>query len=122
MGGETDIATEAGGLLAEESTGWCTCPREGVKQGRGNGPQPARSGGGGTPRVIGTFQNNRAGQMDCKRETGGPGVMLLGEANTIGVYRHMERVTAWEWGCVSTQKTTHAEATARRREKRDYRT
>lgn len=95
MGGETDIATEAGGLLAEESTGWCTCPREGVKQGRGNGPQPARSGGGHpqSDRDIPEQQGRADGLQE--RDGGGPGVMLLGEANTIGVYRHMERVTAW---------------------------
>lgn len=33
--------------------------------------------------MAGTFQDNRARQTDCKRETGGPGVMLLGEANTV---------------------------------------
>lgn len=84
--GGTDISSEVGSLLAEESTGWCIRPREGLKEEETGSSRRGRRGG--TPRITGTF--HRAEQTDCKRETGGPGMMLPGKANCRGPQTHRE--------------------------------
>lgn len=96
--GGTDISSEVGSLLAEESTGWCIRPREGLKE---EETGSSRRGRGGYPQDNGDIPQGRADGL--QERDGGPRNDASGESKLSGVLRHIERATAWWWGCVSTQ-------------------